>query len=61
MPIDRLYRSAWLVSTYQAVLRYEEDLHDERIGDLIAHLKERYIPGGVAALVVGLLQRQEAA
>lgn len=62
LPVDaHLENWSCSPSTYQAVLRYEEDLHDERIGDLIAHLKERYIPGGVAALVVGLLQRQEAA
>lgn len=48
-------------STYQALLRYEEELDDEAIGALIARLKEAFVPGGVAALVVGLLAQQEAA
>lgn len=48
-------------STYQALLRYEEELEDENLGNVIAQLRQRYVPGGVAALVVSLMSQQEAA
>jgi hypothetical protein len=55
-----LFRWSCSNTTYDAILRYVEDLGGQD-ADWIASLIERYVPGGVSALVVSLLPAQEAA